>query len=130
MKKFYYLIFILFVFFIFQPTVFAASAEICTKPGILKSFRFIGYLLYVVKVLIPIILIITGSMDYAKAILASNQDAIKKATVTFGTRIVAGVVVFLIPTVVNFAFSLLPENKDNFKACSTCIFKPRSCKIK
>jgi molybdate-binding protein len=104
-------------------------SDVCTQTGVLKSFRFLGYLLFIAKILIPIILIITGSIDFGRAVVASNQDAVSKAAKTFATRIVAGVIVFLIPTVVNFVFNLLPAGSDDYSACSTCLFKPGSCSI-
>lgn len=104
--------------------------KLCEQAGVLSAFRFIGYLLVVVKIVIPIILIVMGSLDFGKAIMDSNQDAVKKATHMFATRIITGVVIFLLPTVVNFVFGLLPNNKNNFEKCSTCLFTPNKCNKK
>lgn len=106
-----------------------SGATICTEAGILKSFRFIGYLLFVVKIVIPILLIIMGSLDFGKAVVASNQDAVKKAATSFATRIVAGVAIFLLPTIVSFAFSMLPSEEVSYENCTTCLFHPSECEI-
>ncbi len=103
--------------------------SLCKQTGVLSAFRFIGYLLMVVKIAVPIILIIMGSLDFSKAIMNSSQDAVKKATNMFATRIITGVAIFLLPTVINFVFNLLPESENNFKKCNTCLFKPNKCNI-
>lgn len=101
--------------------------KMCEQPSILKSFHFFGNLLFVIKILVPILLIIIGSIDFGKAVIASNQDAVRKAAKTLTIRIVAGVVVFLIPTIVNFVFELLPTSESDFEACRVCLFDPNNC---
>jgi hypothetical protein len=103
--------------------------DICNQTGVKKSFRFLGYLLFVAKILVPIILIIMGSIDFGKAVVAGNSDALKKSSQKFVTRIIAGVVVFIIPTIVYFVFGLLPATSNNYSACYTCFFKPRDCTV-
>lgn len=107
----------------------ATLNKICAEPGILKAMRFIGYLLYIVKVLVPVILIIMGSIDFGKAVIASNQDAVKKAATTFATRIISGILIFLLPTMVNFVFSLIPSSASDYSNCRTCLFHPGECNI-
>ncbi len=105
------------------------QGELCYQPGVAKSFRFFGYLLFIAKVIIPIILIATGSMDFAKALTSSNQDALTKSTRRFALRIVTGVVVFLLPTIIYFFFNLIPTDDSAHKNCSTCLFRPNQCNI-
>jgi len=119
-----------------ESTVETTLDQICTKEGILKSFRFFGYLLFIVKILVPIILIIMGSIDFGKAMLDSNQDAVIKSAKALGYKIAAGVIVFLIPTIINFFFGLFESNADNyidgsstFANCRTCLFDPKGCNI-
>jgi hypothetical protein len=104
-------------------------SKVCTQEGVLRSFKFLGNLLLVARILVPIVLIIMGSIDFGKAVIASNQDAVIKSAKTFATRIVAGVIVFLLPTIVNFAFNLLPAGSNDYSACRTCFFKPSSCSV-
>ena len=52
----------------------------------------------VVKIIVPIILLVLGSLDFAQAILSSNDDGIKKAQSKFIRRLILGVVIFLIPS--------------------------------
>ncbi len=106
----------------------ADTIGFCKKEGILKSFRFLGRLLYVVKVIVPIILIIIGSIHFGKALVSSNQDAVQKAAKSFAIKLGAGVVVFLLPTVIYYFFGLFP-NAEDYSNCSTCLFHPEECQI-
>lgn len=106
-----------------------SSSSLCSESGVLKSFRFIGYILFIIKILVPIILIIMGSINFGKAVLASNSDGVKKAGITFATQIVSAVVIFLIPTIVNFVFDLLPSDASSYQNCTTCLFDPNACEI-
>ena len=107
----------------------AKILNICKQSGILKSFRFLGYLLLIAKIIIPILLIIMGSIDFAKAMVASNQDAVQKAGKSFAIRIATAVIIFVLPTIINFVFGLLPNYTNDYNKCRTCIFKPNDCEI-
>lgn len=60
----------------------------------------------IVKIAIPLILIVTGTMDFAQAIFASSEDGIKKAQSKFTKRVIIAVVIFLIPSVLKAILSI------------------------
>lgn len=64
-------------------------------------------LLNYIKVLGPFIVLIMSSLDYVKAILASDDDSIKNANKKLVTRLVLIVVLFLLPQLVSFALNVL-----------------------
>lgn len=105
-------------------------SNFCNEEEVQASLRFIGYLLLVVKILVPVLLIIFGTIDYFKAVVSSDADAIGKSTKSLILRIIAGVIIFIIPTIINFVFGLLPSNSsiDNINQCRTCVLKPNKCK--
>ena len=61
----------------------------------------INEILTYVRIIVPMLLIILGTIDLAKAMTASKEDEIKKARDTFVKRIIIGVVVFFVPAIVN-----------------------------
>lgn len=63
-------------------------------------------LLLVVRIAVPILLIVLGILDFTKAIFSSSEEEMKKAQVKFMKRVMAGVVVFLIPTLVNLVLEI------------------------
>lgn len=59
-----------------------------------------------VKIMAPILLIIFGSLDYAKAVLANDNDALKKATSNFVKRAIAAAIIFFLPMLIELVFNL------------------------
>ncbi|MEG0794570.1 MAG: hypothetical protein RSG95_02105 [Bacilli bacterium] len=100
---------------------------VCDDNGVQKAFQIIGYLLFIIKILVPLLLIILGTIDFSKAIISSDDKAIKEATLSLIKRAIIGVVIFIIPTILNFAFSLVDgaeENSAGFTKCTNCLFSP------
>lgn len=58
------------------------------------------------KILVPIILVIFGSLDFAKAIFSGSQDDMKKNTIKFIKRVIIAVVIFLVPTLLKFMLAI------------------------
>ncbi len=99
----------------------------CTEKRVKNSMKFIGSLLLIVKIIVPILLIIFGAIDFGKATISYDADAIQKATKTLMFRVIAGIVIFLIPTIVNFVFDDLINVKTGYDECRVCIFSPGRC---
>ncbi len=110
------------------------APRLCRERGVLIGLRLVGYLLLVAKILVPILLIVLGSVDYAKALVDSSADAVQKSTKSLVNRVILAVVIFIIPTIVNFVLSLIPSfvrtsTVENFDDCRVCIFNPNRCSI-
>ena len=83
------------------PTVDASCA------GILgDTLELIQQVFDWIKILAPILLIIFGSLDYAKAVIANDDKGLNKATSNFIKRCIAAVAVFFLPFLINFVLSL------------------------
>ena len=98
-----------------------------------KDFwQLIGRILVIFKIVVPILLIIFGMIDLGKAVIASKEDAIQKATPSLFKRLIAAVVIFFIPAIVGAVFSLIWSFNDDkttadYEICSRCVTKPSSC---
>ena len=66
----------------------------------------VNTVLQYVRVIVPILIIILGSLDFAKAVIAGKEDEMKKAQSTFIKRLVIGVAVFFVPALVNIIIYL------------------------
>lgn len=64
-----------------------------------------GYMDWI-RVLVPVCLIGLGVFDFTKAVLASKEDEMKKAQQTFIKRLIIGIAIFFVPTVVNIIIDL------------------------
>ena len=92
-------------------------------------WQIIGWVLWVFKIAIPIIIIVFGMIDLGKAVVASKDDEIKKSVKSLVMRAIAGIVIFFIPTLVGAIFSLVGEfGSDEYQAeyaiCKECITHP------
>mgnify|MGYP006995778345 CR=1 FL=1 len=65
----------------------------------LKAFQVIGYILFILKILVPIIIIILGIIEFGKAALSGDEKANTTSFKTLMMKIVAGIMIFFIPTV-------------------------------
>ncbi len=100
-------------------------SDICSGDMV-TIMKVVRNVLTIIQIAVPIILIIIGSIDLMKAVMAGKEDEIKKAQGTFIKRAIAAVIVFFIPLIVNIVLGLLPvenglEASDgtdlNYKKC-------------
>ena len=63
--------------------------------------HLINEILQYPRIIVPIIIIGLGTLDLAKAVIASKEDEMRKAQKTFVKRVIIGVAFFLIPAFVN-----------------------------
>ncbi len=59
-----------------------------------------------IQVIVPILLIIWGMIDFAKAIIGQDEDKIKAGQKLFMKRLIAAVLVFLIVTIVQLLINV------------------------
>lgn len=59
----------------------------------------------IIRIITPILLIVLTMLDFASAI-AGGEDALKKATDKFIKRLIAAVLIFLTPTLINFLMDI------------------------
>ena len=113
-------------------------ASFCGTPATRNVFRALGYVFFIAKIVIPIIIITLASVDLFKAVFASKEDEIKKSIKTLVYRVIAGIVIFFIPSFINFVINLFSnsganpgglynEHTGTFKECTTCMLDPFSC---
>ena len=99
------------------------SVDFCA--GTQEIWNFVGKIVLVLKILIPVIIIILGIVDLGKAVIASKEEDIKKATNILIQRIIIGIVIFFVPAIVNAIFGLLDgytkEARNDAKICIDCI---------
>ena len=91
---------------------------------------FVGYILLIFKIIIPLIIIIYGMIDFGKAVVAEKDDDIKKSAKSLGRRAIAGIIIFFIPTIVIWVFGQITEygsDKKGFEVCEKCLLHPTQC---
>ena len=59
-----------------------------------------------VKILVPLILIALGIVDFAKAVFGSKEDDMKKSASRFIKRVIIAIVIFFIPSFLNVILTI------------------------
>lgn len=123
MKKIIYvLLFICFSFLAVGP-VYAADAQGCVDIVAIdaKIPNAIHIIILVLQIIIPVLLVLFGTIDFLRAVTAGKDDEIKKGQKTFISRLIAAVIVFFIiafvKLIINFAAG--DEAADIIK-CADC----------
>lgn len=75
----------------------------------------VKFILKIIQWVVPIILIVLGTIDLVKAVVAGKDDDIKKHQQTLIKRIIAAVIVFLIPMLVSILMGWIGNN--DWKTC-------------
>ena len=81
--------------------------DICTNPNLDPVWRLTGYLVNAIMIGVPILLIVLGMIDLGKAVIASKEDVVKKATKAFGKRFLYAVGVFAVAWLVTFVLNIV-----------------------
>ena len=86
----------------------------CSNEDILSVVYLIKIVVLAIQIAVPIILIVTISLDFAKGV--KDGTAPSKILMTCKTKIIAAVVIFIIPFLVNVLLRLAGDS-TLFSAC-------------
>ena len=112
---------------------------------ILKSFCeeskniwiFVGTIINVLKIAIPIIIVIFATLDLGKAVIAGKDDDIKAAQKLLIKRLIYGVLIFFVVTIVQTLIALVTDDTTidtetnggaTSNLCWYCAVHPSDCK--
>ena len=84
--------------------------------------KIINIVYIVIEIAVPILLVIFGSLDFIKPIIAQKEDEIKKNQQIFIKRLIAGALVFFVMVIVRFLISAVAENSKVID-CAECFIK-------
>ena len=92
------------------------ASSVCTG-GIAEVVGLAKMVIKVLQLVVPIGLIIMGTIDMAKAVIAGDEKKMKEAQKPFIKRIIAAVIVFLIPIIVNMILSFVTKGNSDWIDC-------------
>lgn len=86
---------------------------------LIKLFILLGHFVNFIKILVPIIIILMGSIDLMKAVVAQKDDDMKKTQKMFVKRLIYGVALFFVIAIVQFLIGLVGGDTNN--RCFKCV---------
>ncbi len=75
-------------------------------------WHLLGVVVRIIQIAIPVVIILLGTIDLGKAVIASKDDEIKGAQKMFIKRLIYGLIVFFVVMVVRWVFSVVDGGAD------------------
>jgi hypothetical protein len=85
--------------------------HLCDSDELLTIFYYLRRILTLIQILIPIGLIIWGTIDLGKAVIAGDEKEIKANQQTLLKRVIAAILVFFVVVIVGFVMGFV-GNKE------------------
>ena len=105
---------------------YSETSDLCADLA--PALRIVGVVYKGIQIVVPIILIIVGMLDFAKAVTEKNEDKIKEAQKKLIQKAIAAVAVFLVTVIVGVLMRIV--GNDDYRGCMYCITNPfgQNCK--
>ena len=102
------------------------SGSFCSD--ISGGLKIAGYTIIIIKIITPLAIILMGSFDFYKAVSSGKQDDLKKQAIMLGNRVLVGLIIFFLPTILKTTLNFLSGDSEYIN-CINCLFDPtNSCK--
>ncbi len=101
----------------------AVIDQVCGEnSSMIQVWQAVSAVITILCIVIVVLLIVMGTVDMLKAVMAGKEDEIKKAQSTLIKRVIAAVIVFFIPLIVKLVLGLIPINgADGSATFGQCI---------
>ena len=87
-------------------------ASICSEPKVLEVMRIVNIFISIIRIVVPILLIFVLMFKLISAITNNDKDSLAKVKKTAITNIVAAVIIFILPTLINLIVKITFPNND------------------
>ena len=90
-------------------TTVTTSGELnfCKYAGTRRALKAVGYAILITKILVPMILMVLVIKDFFGVIVSGKSEDLSKVTVSSIKRLIAGFIVFIIPTAIMGVYDIL-----------------------
>lgn len=99
---------------------YLGAPAICTTLA--PVWTIFGYVIFGIKVVVPLLLIVYGMIGMAKAVMGKDEKEIKAAQNLLVKRLIAAALVYLVITITGIVVNLVAD--DTWKGCANCAFHP------
>lgn len=88
------------------------STDICSGDT-LFIFQTARLVIKVIQIAVPFALIIWGSLDFFKAVVAGDEKEMKQKRKPFVQRLIAAIIILVLPAIVNIVMKNLAKTQNN-----------------
>jgi hypothetical protein len=93
--------------------------DMCTNPYILRVMYILVASIKIVCIIVPIIIIGTTMIKAFQAVVSGKDDDLKAILPISVKKIIAGLIIFFLPTILNFCFSLIGDTSYEINLCES-----------
>ena len=89
-----------------------------------EIWQLVGKIINIIKIVIPIIIVVLAMLDLGKAVMAGEEKEIKEAQKMLIKRLIYGVIIFFVVTIVQVVFNLIGQSvtgNDGDDLCWKCV---------
>ena len=86
----------------------------CTET--VDIWKFVGEIIFILKILIPVILVVLGIIGLGKAVVADDDKEIKTQVNKLIKKFIAAVLIFFLPSIVKACFGLVDQFNGEVEA--------------
>ena len=95
--------------------------EFCGDYNFLEAVRIIKYVIYVFKIIIPIILISLGVFDFYKVVTSGDRAILLNQVKLFSLRVVSAMIIFLLPSIISICFNTFANYSNQLLLLDDCL---------
>ena len=93
----------------------------CTNYDFLRIVAVLKTLVTIVKIAVPLIIIVMGMLDFFKIVSEGTPEAAKKGAQTIFIRLVAGALIFFLPSIIDTFMGFVNGYSDAQNTYTACI---------
>lgn len=82
--------------------------------------NIVHIIITIIWIVVPILLVVFGLLDLAKAVMAQKEDEIKKGQQTLLKRAIAAIIVFFVIPLVSIIINFVSGEDDTIMSCFNC----------
>ena len=91
--------------------------SLCSDANVLKILRYIKIVINIIFLIVPILLLVTASISYLKAISNADKDGIAKTNKAMISKCIAAVIIFFIPLITKMRVRLASTDENDYISC-------------
>ena len=100
--------------------------NLCNED-LMSIYELIGIVFKILKISIPLIIIAFGILDFYKSVVSVDDIKIKKSAIILSKRVVAGILIFLLPSIILFIFDSVGFDKQSSSCIYSCVLDTNNC---
>lgn len=92
-----------------------------------SALRIGGYIILIVKIVIPLVIIVKATMNMLPAITNGNPQEVKKSSTKLVYSLLSAIIIFFIPTLIYTTFGFINDSNhhlEDHEICNACVFDP------